>query len=297
MIEKIKKLAQKRNAIILAHNYQPPEIQDIADLCGDSLELSIKASQTNADVIVFCGVHFMAETACILCPDKKVLLPKSDAGCPMADMVTEKQLSEKIKELPSVSIVTYVNSSAAVKALSSICCTSANVVNIVEKIDSNEILMIPDKNLASYAASKTSKKIHLWNGYCPFHDSLTPEDVYAAKKEHPDALFIAHPECRKEVLDLADAVLSTSGMIHYTSQSDASSFIIGTEIGILYPLKKENPDKNFYPANSKKMECADMKKIKLDDVLRSLEFMEGEVTVPEDIRKKALNAVKLMLQF
>jgi len=294
MQEKIRKLLKQRNAIMLAHNYQPPEIQDLADLCGDSLELSIRASNTEADVILFCGVHFMAETASILCPDKTVLLPKKNAGCPMADMITADALKEKLQQLPAMPVVTYVNSPAAVKALSTICCTSANAVQVVESLESENILMAPDRNLAQYTASKTDKNIHIWNGFCPIHDRLTPEDVMKAKSEHPDAVFIAHPECRLDVLALADQVVSTSGMIRYASESSHSTFIIGTEVGLLYPLQKANPDKVFLPA-SNTMLCEDMKKIRLQDILNSLETMEGEVKVPEDIQKPALLAVERMI--
>jgi quinolinate synthase len=294
MKEKIKDLLKKRNAIMLAHNYQPPEIQDLADLCGDSLELSIKASQTDADVILFCGVLFMAETASILSPDKTVLLPRKDAGCPMADMITPEALKQRLGELPPMPVVTYVNSTAAVKALSTICCTSANVLDVVNSLDEKELLMTPDRNLARYAASQTSKKIHLWDGYCPFHDTLTPEDVQKAREKHPDAVFMAHPECRPEVLELADAVLSTSGMIRYATAFERTSFIVGTEIGLLYPLKKANPDKNFYPA-SMSMLCGEMKKITLEDIARSLEHMDGQVKVPETVRVPALKAVQRML--
>lgn len=294
MQEKIRKLLKQRNAIMLAHNYQPPEIQDLADLCGDSLELSIRASNTEADVILFCGVHFMAETASILCPDKTVLLPKKNAGCPMADMITADALKEKLQQLPAMPVVTYVNSPAAVKALSTICCTSANAVQVVESLESENILMAPDRNLAQYTASKTDKNIHIWNGFCPIHDRLTPEDVMKAKSEHPDAVFIAHPECRLDVLALADQVVSTSGMIRYASESSHSTFIIGTEVGLLYPLQKANPDKVFLPA-SNTMLCEDMKKIRLQDILNSLETMVGEVKVPEDIQKPALLAVERMI--
>lgn len=294
MKDKIKNLLKKRKAIMLAHNYQPPEIQDLADLCGDSLELSIKAAQTDAEVIVFCGVHFMAETASILSPDKTVLLPRKDAGCPMADMITPEALKARLDELTSMPVVTYVNSSASVKALSTICCTSANAIKVVNSLDATEVLMTPDRNLAKYAASHTSKKIHIWDGYCPIHDILTPEDVKKAKQEYPDAVFVAHPECRPEVLALADNVLSTSGMIRYARKSKSSAFIVGTEVGLLYPLKKANPDKDFYPA-SRTMECPDMKKITLPDVARSLEFMEGQVKVPENIQRPALIAVQRMI--
>ena len=294
MKEKIRTLAKKRKAVILAHNYEPPEIQDIADLCGDSLELSIKAAKTDADVVVFCGVHFMAETASILSPEKTILLPKADAGCPMADMVTPELLAKKLKELGNIPVVTYVNTSAAVKAMSTICCTSANALEVVNSLAANEILMIPDKNLARNTAAKTTKKIHFWNGYCPIHDRLSPEEVLEKKKAYPGALFMAHPECRPDVIALADVSLSTSGMIRHATESDHQTFIIGTEKGMLYPLIKANPDKTFIPA-SDAMICDDMKKITLNDVLNSLENLSGEVKVPADIRERALSAVEKMI--
>ncbi len=294
MREKIKSLLKERNAVMLSHNYQPPEIQDMADLCGDSLELSIKAAQTDAEVIVFCGVHFMAETASILSPDKTVLLPRKDAGCLMADMIEPEGLQVMIDRLPSMPVVTYVNSTAAVKALSTICCTSANAVDVVNSLDADEVIMTPDRNLALYTASQTKKKIHTWDGYCPTHDRLKPEDVHNAREMHPEAVFMAHPECRPEVLDLADVIRSTSGMIRYARESKSSSFIVGTENGLVYPLKRANPGKNFYPASSR-MVCKNMKKISLEDVARSLEFMEGEVKVPENIRRPAFQAVQKMV--
>ncbi len=294
MQEKIRQLAKKRNAIILAHNYQPPEIQDIADLCGDSLELSIKAAETQAEVIVFCGVHFMAETACILSPDKTVLLPDPDAGCPMADMVTPEALEEQKKALGNIPVITYVNSSAAVKAVSDICCTSANVVKIVNSLEADEILMTPDKNLAQYAQTRTEKKIHVWDGYCPFHNTLTADDVKKVKAAHPDALFVAHPECPPEVLELADAIRSTSGMITFAGETDHTSFILGTETGLLHPISKAHPDKQFFAA-SDKMFCTDMKKITLENLAHSLEHLAGRVTVPENIRLKALGSVERMI--
>lgn len=292
--DKIKDLAKKRNAVILAHNYQPPEIQEVADLYGDSLELSIRAAQTDAEVIVFCGVHFMAETASILSPDKTVLLPRRDAGCPMADMITPEALKQKLAELNPMPVVTYVNSPAAVKALTTICCTSANVVKVVESLEENELLMAPDRNLARYAAARTDKKIHLWEGYCPFHDRLTPEEIQKAKDAHPEAVFMAHPECRPEALKMADVIASTSGMIRHAKESKHDSFIVGTEVGLLYPLRKANPGKSFYPA-SLAMECADMKKITLADIADSLENRTGEVKVPEEIRVPALKAVERMI--
>ncbi|MBI5590191.1 MAG: quinolinate synthase NadA [Deltaproteobacteria bacterium] len=294
MKEKIRRLLKERRAILLAHNYQPPEIQEVADLCGDSLELSIKASETDAAVIVFCGVHFMAETASILSPEKTVLLPRPDAGCPMADMITPEALLSKLAELGPMPVVTYVNSPASVKAISTVCCTSANVLAVVSSLDAPEILMTPDRNLARYAASQTPKTIHAWEGYCPIHDRLTPEDVKAARNAHPDAVFMAHPECRKAVLDMADAVLSTSGMIRFAKTSPHLSFIVGTEMGLMHALQKTCPDKAFYPASAS-MICPDMKKIRLEDVIRSLETLEGQVKVPESVRVPALEAVRRMI--
>jgi quinolinate synthase len=294
MKDKIRRLLKKRKAIMLVHNYQPPEIQDIADLCGDSLELSIRAAQTDAKIIVFCGVHFMAETASILSPDKTVLLPRKDAGCPMADMVTPEALKAKMDTLPPMPVVTYVNSTASVKALSTICCTSANAIKVVNSLDAEEVLMVPDRNLAKYTASHTSKKVQVWNGYCPVHDLLTQKDVKKVKQKYPDAIFMAHPECRPEVLALADHVFSTSGMIRFARKSKNRTFIIGTEVGLLYPLKKANPEKDFYPSSGA-MECPDMKKITLHDIARSLELMEGEVKVPEEIQQPALKAVQRMV--
>lgn len=294
MKEKIRILLKKRRAILLAHNYQPPEIQDVADLCGDSLELSIKASETDAAVIVFCGVHFMAETASILSPEKTVLLPRLSAGCPMADMITPEALSAKLAELGPMPVVTYVNSPASVKAISTVCCTSANVLAVVNSLDAPEILMTPDRNLAGYAASKTRKIIHAWEGYCPIHDSLTPEAVMAARKAHPEAVFMAHPECRKAILDMADTVLSTSGMIRFAKTSPHPAFIVGTESGLMYALRKTCPDKAFHPV-SENMICPDMKKIHLEDVVRCLETLEGRVKVPESVRVPALESVRRMI--
>ena len=294
MQTQIKKLARERNAIILAHNYQPPEIQDLADLCGDSLELSRKAAQTDADVIVFCGVHFMAETASILSPQKTVLLPRQDAGCLMADMITAEALKAKIETLRPMPVVTYVNSTAEVKALSTICCTSANVVAVVNSLEADEMLLTPDRNLAMYAASQTGKKIHIWDGYCPTHDWLKLEDVEQARAAHPRAVFIAHPECRPEILAAADVIASTSGMLRHVAQSKEKEFIVGTEQGLLYPMQKANPHKTFYPA-SRKMVCKNMKKIKPKDVLHCLQTMQGEVKVPEAIRVPALKAVQAMI--
>ncbi len=293
--EKIRHLAEEKNAVILAHNYQRPEVQDVADLCGDSLELSIKASQTKADIIVFCGVHFMAETASILCPDKIVLLPVKTAGCPMADMITADALRKKKLSLSDAVIISYVNTPAEVKAESDICCTSANVVRVANSADPGRpIFMTPDRNLAQYAKKNTDRKITYWDGFCPIHNNLTVDDVLKVKTEHPDAIFLAHPECPPGVLDLADEVKSTSGMLAYVKDSPEKEFIIGTEIGILYPMKKANPDKSFIPAHPR-MICTDMKKTGLPEILMALESLGPDVKVPEDVRIKAKSAVDRML--
>lgn len=297
LIEDILKLKKERKAIILAHNYQPPEIQDIADLRGDSLELSLKASKTDAEVIVFCGVFFMAETAKIVSPQKRVLIPVAGACCDMANMITPedvKRLRDKHSEVP---VVTYVNSTAEVKALSDICCTSANAVKVVGTFSERQILMLPDMNLARYVQRfYPEKEIIFFEGFCPFHHQLTPEDVKRAKEKYPNAVFIAHPECRPEVIDLADYVASTSGMLRLAKELPHKEFIIGTEIGLLYPLRKENPEKIFHHPAPDKMLCPSMKKTRLEDVLNALENFEFEVELPEEIRSKAYQAVKKMLE-
>lgn len=295
LMDRIKSLLQERRAILLAHNYQRPEVQDLADLCGDSLELSIKASRTDAAVIVFCGVHFMAETASILCPDKRVILPVFDAGCPMADMINARQLKEKKREMPGVVVISYVNTTAEVKAESDICCTSANAVQVVNSVDPTvRIFMTPDKNLAQYTQKHTRRNIAYWDGYCPIHNSLTVAQVRKVQSAHPEARFLAHPECPPEVLDLADEVKSTSGMIAYARDSRHREFIIGTEVGILHPLSKANPGKRFFPADPN-MVCPDMKKIGLKEILSALESLGPEVKVPEEIRVRAKGAVDRML--
>ncbi|MCF8130266.1 MAG: quinolinate synthase NadA [Deltaproteobacteria bacterium] len=294
-MKSIKKLLKERNAILLAHNYEPAEIQDMADICGDSLELSIKASQTDADVIVFCGVHFMAETASILCPDKTILLPAENAGCPMADMITVDGLLHKRKEMPEATVISYVNTSAAVKAESDICCTSANVIQVINSVPPEKpIFMTPDRNLAQYAKSCTGRDIRYWNGFCPIHNNLTVAQVQKVKAAHPGAPFLAHPECPPEVLNLADEIKSTSGILAYARQSQQKEFIIGTEVGILHPLKKTNPSKTFIPADPG-MFCPDMKKIGLPEILRALENMHPEVRVSEEVRSRAKAAVERML--
>jgi len=294
--DQIRGLLKEKHAILLVHNYQRPEIQDIADLTGDSLGLSIEASNTDAQVIVFSGVHFMAETASILCPDKVVLLPVSSAGCPMADMITPESLLKKKAELPGVPVVSYVNSSASVKAESDICCTSANAVQVVNSlVDHDTVLMTPDKNLSRYAQRYTDKRIIYWEGFCPYHDALTADQVRKVKDKHPRAQFLAHPECRPEVIDLADQVKSTSGMLDYVKTSPSGEFIIGTEVGIIHTLQVQNPDKTFIPADES-MICVDMKKIQLPDIVNSLLTMSPVVKVEEETRIKARRAVERMLK-
>jgi len=296
LIKEISTWKKKREAIILAHVYQPGEIQDIADFTGDSLFLSQQAAKTKAKVIVFCGVQFMAETAFILSPKKIVLLPEIKAGCPLADMASAEKVKSKLEELPEAIVISYVNSSAIVKSLSDYCCTSANAVKIAQSIPTErDILFIPDKNLADFTAKKSKRKIVPWPGFCPTHHLLTREDVIKVKELHPQALLLVHPECRPEVCDLADYIGSTRRIIEFVSNNPAKEYIIGTELGIFYPLKKNNPDKQFFPA-SKKMICKDMKLITLEKVLYSLKNLEPRITVPDDIRKKSLKALNRMIE-
>ncbi len=292
--DRILKLKQEKNAVILVHNYQLGEIQDIADFVGDSLELSQKAAKTKSDVIVFCGVHFMAETASILCPDMTVLLPDMHAGCPMANMITAEQLRQKKKELPGATVVCYINTTAEVKAESDICCTSANAVKVVESLANNEILFIPDQYLGHYVSTKTNKKIHLWPGYCPTHTRIRPEHITRLRQEYPEAKVVVHPECRPEVIALADEVLSTGGMIRYARSEDVNDIIVGTEMGIIHRLRKENPGKKFIPISEQAV-CPNMKLITLEKVLWSLEETTYEIKVPEEIRLKAKAAVDKMI--
>ncbi|MBW1856870.1 MAG: quinolinate synthase NadA [Deltaproteobacteria bacterium] len=293
--KEIKRLLKEKNAILLVHNYERAEIQDIADLTGDSLGLSIEASKTKADIIVFCGVHFMAETAAIVCPDKTVLLPVISAGCPMADMITAKALIKKKKELPGIPVITYVNSPASVKAESDICCTSANAIQVVKSLVNHDtIFMTPDKNLAQFTQRYTDTKIVYWDGFCPYHDALTPEQVRKVKDAYPEAVFLAHPECRPEVIDLADEAKSTSGMLDYVKKSQHAEFIIGTETGIIHTLKTQNPDKTFIPADEK-MICTDMKKITLTDIINTLLTISPVIKVAEGIRVRAIKAIERML--
>jgi len=293
--ERIRKLKEKRNAVILVHNYQLGEVQDIADFVGDSLDLSQRAAKTDATVIVFCGVHFMAETASILCPDKTILLPDRHAGCLMADMITAPQLRAKKKEYPEAKVVCYVNSSAAVKAESDICCTSANAVDVVRSVDADEIIFVPDQYLGHYASKVTGKKMILWPGFCPTHARIQPEHIIKLKQEYPQAKVAVHPECRPGVIELADEVASTSGIIRFAKREDVQQMIVGTEMGIIHRLRKENPGKKFIPVSEQAV-CPDMKLITLEKVLRSLEEMKPEVKVPEKICIKAKKAVDRMLE-
>ncbi|WP_342304127.1 quinolinate synthase NadA [Methanolobus sp. ZRKC5] len=294
IIEKIQELKKERNAVILAHNYERGEIQDIADFTGDSLGLSKQAMEQEAEVIVFCGVHFMAESAAILSPEKTVLLPEKYAGCPMASMITADALREEKMKYPDAAVVCYVNSTAEVKAESDICCTSANAVEVVNSLEENEILFVPDKNLADYVSRYSTKKIIPWEGYCPTHNQILVTDVIKAKKEHPDAEVLAHPECRRDVIDMADKVFSTTGMVEYAKNS-GDEFIIATESGILHKLEKDNPGKRFYSVSEFAV-CPEMKAIDLDSLLNSLEKMQHVITVPEDIRVKARIALDRMLE-
>lgn len=319
IVEEIFRLKDQRRAIILSHNYQREEVQDIADFVGDSLELSRQAAEVDCDVIVFCGVNFMAESASILSPDKTVLLPSLDANCPMADMVrvsgTRKvwrtfpgyevqpafvfphdfTLLDMKRKYPGIPVVCYVNTTADVKAESDICCTSANVVKVVESLPEERVICIPDRNLSAWAQKKTGKEIITWDGFCHVHDRVTAEDVERARREHPGAVVMAHPECRLEVLELADHVTSTSGMLRYAGQSDAKEFIVGTEVGLLYRLRKENPEKVFHPLR-KDMICPNMKKTTLEKVLWALKEMKNEIKVPEQTRIRAVNALDRMLK-
>ncbi len=316
---KILELKEKRHAIIIAHNYQRDEVQEIADFTGDSLELSRTASTIDCEVIVFAGVNFMAESASILCPDKTVLLTEIDAGCPMADMIhvdaprwerksfpgfknpppyiypKEFTLKDIKEQYPGVPVVAYVNTTADVKAESDICCTSANIVKVLESLPEDTVISIPDKNLSLWAQKNTKKKVIAWDGFCHVHERVQPEDVEKARKEHPGALVMAHPECRLEVLEMADHVTSTSGMLRFAKASPETKFIVGTETGLLYRLRKENPDKLFYPLR-KDMICPNMKKTTLESVLRSLEEKTYVIKVPEEIRIPAKKALDRMLE-
>ena len=290
----IRELKERSKAVILAHNYQRDEVQEIADYTGDSLGLSRKATELDTDTIIFCGVYFMAETAYILNPHKRILIPDSRAGCPLADMITIDQLVKLKAEHPGVPVVCYVNSTAEIKAESDICCTSSNAVSVVNYLVDDEIIFIPDKNLGSYVASKTSKKMILWPGYCPTHREITAEQIRGLRERYPEAAFVAHPECEGDVLELADEITSTSGMYRFAKATSSNTIIIGSEMGMRYRLEKENPNKLFlFP--SKKTICPNMKLTTLEKVYRSLTESVFEVTVEESVRVRAESAVRKMI--
>lgn len=297
LIQKIQELKVEKNAVILAHNYQLPEVQDIADFTGDSLGLSIQARDTRADIIVFCGVRFMAETAKVISPHKKVLLPRQEAGCPMADMIDREALLRLKEKHPEAKVLCYVNTSAEVKAECDLCCTSANAPLVVERglQGAREIIFVPDKYLGSYVVRKTGRRLVLWDGYCPVHVKILPQHIEKAKREHPQAEVLAHPECRSEALELADQVLSTEGMCRYVAHASGEEFIVATEVGILHRLRKENPRKRFYSAFEGAV-CEDMKLTTLKDVLQALEEEKYEITLPEEVIEKASRSIERMLQ-
>lgn len=290
----IKRLAKERDAVILAHNYQPDEIQEIADIAGDSLGLSIEAAKTTNKVIVFCGVHFMAETASMLAPEKTVLLPRMDAGCPMADMITGEKLAEFKAQHPGAVTVCYVNSTAEVKAQSDLCCTSGNAVNVIKSIQADRILFVPDKNLGHYVQRFTDKEIILYPGFCPIHNRVTVPEIQQLKREHPDAVVVAHPECPPSVVDIADHVCSTSGIYSYCKESPAQKFIIATETGVGYRLRLENPEKTFLFAYEG-FTCKNMKKTSLQDVYDCLLNMGNVVKVNAETARKAVTCIEKML--
>jgi quinolinate synthase len=295
VIARILELKEEKDACILAHNYQIPEIQDLADFTGDSLELARQATRVERSRIVFCGVDFMAESAAILNPQKTVLIPSLQARCPMAAMATAEAVREKRREYPEAAVCSYVNTSAEVKAESDICCTSSSGVRIVQSLAERQVIFVPDRNLGHYISTQTDKEMILWPGFCIVHERLTLEEVLEARRQHPRAELLVHPECRPEVVAVADAVLSTSGMLRHARQSAADEFIIATEVGLLHPLRKQNPDKRFYPAASH-MVCQMMKKINLENLLEALEKDRYVVRVPEEVRERALRALERMFE-
>jgi len=295
LLERLARLKRARNAVILAHNYQRPEVQDAADFTGDSLGLSRRAAKTDAGVILFCGVHFMAETAAIICPDKTVLIPDPNAGCPMANMINGRELRKAKEEHPGAAVVCYVNSSAEIKALSDLCCTSANAVAVVASVPADrEVLFVPDQSLGSWVAKQLGRKLILWPGYCPTHHRILPEHVEAARRAHPGAKVVVHPECLDEVVAMADHVSSTSGMLRYCAKSDCEKFIIGTEVGILHPLRKQNPGKKFYPVTALS-DCPNMKLTTIEKMVWALEDMQYRVEVPRETAARAMAAIERML--
>lgn len=294
--EKIRKLKRERDAVIIAHNYQPDEVQAIADFTGDSLELSRKAAELEEEVIVFCGVHFMAETAAILSPEKTILIPDRFAGCPMADMITAEQLREKKAEHPDAVVICYVNSSAAVKAECDLCCTSSNAKTMVGSVPADkEIIFVPDTHLGHYVQKELGREMMIWDGYCPTHSRIRVVDLLRERAKHPNAKVMAHPECPKPIRDLADYLLSTGQMCQQVKKSDETEFIVATEMGLLYRLRKENPGKQFYTVSDRAL-CPNMKKISVEKVLWALENMQYRVTVPQETADKARRSIERMLE-
>jgi quinolinate synthase len=295
VIKNIKELKKERNATIVAHYYQVDDVQEIADVVGDSYALSKFCAASDYEVVVFCGVHFMAESAKILSPNKTVLLPERDAGCPMAEMVDAEGLRRFKEQHRGAAVVCYINSTAEVKAECDICCTSSNAVNIIKSIEQKDIIFAPDQNLANYIAQMVPEKnIIPWTGYCITHHRLTKEDAEKAKEAHPDALLLVHPECRNEVVKTADFVGSTKQIIDFAAQSEEKKFIIGTEMGVLFTLRKNNPDKTFYLLSTGLI-CPNMKRTSLKSVFDSLKEMKYVIELDEQIRKKALKSLERML--
>jgi quinolinate synthase len=294
-VQRLQELKKERNAVILAHYYMRPEVQAVADYIGDSFGLSQKARDTDADVILFCGVHFMAESAKILNPDKIVLMPDERSGCPMADMVTAEGLRKLKAEHPNATVVAYVNTSAEVKAETDICCTSSNALKVIESVESDEIIWVPDKNLGHYVSQFTNKKMIIWQGYCNTHDLLTPEEVLELKRQYPDAPIVVHPECRPEVVALADYVGSTTGILKYCRETNFTDYIVATEEGVRYMLEKESPGKRFHFA-SRFMVCPNMKVHNVKKMVRALETMQPQIEVDPEIARKAKRALDRMLE-
>ncbi|MDN9011975.1 quinolinate synthase NadA [Brevibacillus laterosporus] len=293
--ERLFQLKKERNAIVLAHFYQRPEIQEVADFIGDSFGLAQKAKETEADVILFCGVHFMGESAKILNPNKTVIIPDERAGCPMADMVNVEGLRKVKAQHPNAKVVAYINTSADVKAETHICCTSSNAQRVIESVDSDEIIWVPDKNLGHYVSQFTNKKMIIWEGYCNTHDQLSVQDIMLMKAEHPEALVVVHPECRPEIVALADYVGSTTGILKFCKESNRKEFIIGTEDGTRYMLEKESPMKQFYFA-SKYLVCPNMKVNTLKKCVEALETLKPQIYVPEHVANAARASLERMLE-
>lgn len=296
LANEIDQLKKERGAVIIAHNYQPDEVQALADFTGDSLELSRKAAELDEEVIVFCGVHFMAETAAILSPEKTILLPDQFAGCPMADMITADQLRARKAEHPDAVVIAYVNSSAAVKAEADLCCTSSNAVKIVQSVPADrDIIFVPDTHLGHYVQELVGREMIIWDGYCPTHSRIRDRDIVREKQDHPQAKVMSHPECPQNIRDVSDYLLSTGQMIEHARNSDENEFIVATEMGLLYRLRNENPEKKFYSVSDRAL-CPNMKKIDAEKVLWSLEDMQHRITVPEDISTRARRSIEAMLE-